>query len=64
MVVEADTIVVLKRLLDRHVGIQGMEGCGSHAGRQELVLASRSAQVLWAEGPVPVLYCSMRKGKG
>lgn len=32
-VVEADTMKALKRLLDRLEGMQGIEGCGSHAGR-------------------------------
>lgn len=40
VLVEADTIRALKRFLDRHVDMLGMEGYGSHAGRDSLVSCS------------------------
>lgn len=37
--------------------MQGLEGYGSSAGRRDLFnLSSCSAQSLWTEGPVPVLF--------
>lgn len=55
---EANTIAVLQKLLDRHVTMRRMEGYGSNAGRDGLILASHSAQTSWAEEPAPMLYCS------
>lgn len=51
MVVKAYTTVEFRRLLDRHMDMQGMD----HVQADELILASCLAQTLWAEGPVAVL---------
>lgn len=49
-----------KMLLDGYTDIQEMDGYQSHAGRRDSFnLASSSAEILWAEGPVPVLHCSV-----
>lgn len=37
--------------------MQGMEGIDSHAGREDqYILASYSAQTVWAVGSIPVLH--------
>lgn len=56
VLVVADMIVVFKRLVDKHMDMQGLEGDGLCAGRQDLCFASCSAETLWAEGPAPVMY--------
>lgn len=57
VVVEPDTIVAFKRLLERLMDVQEMEGCGSHTDRGDYFnLVSHLAQTLWS---VPVLHCSM-----
>lgn len=59
MVVGTDRIMVLKRLLHRHMKVQGIEGYGSCTGRQDqLILVSCPAKTLWADGLIPVLYGS------
>lgn len=51
VVVKAYTTVEFRRLLDRHMDMQGID----HVQADELILASCLAQTLWAEGPVAVL---------
>lgn len=38
VVVQVDTIIVFKRLLDRHMDMQGMARYGSHVGKREITL--------------------------
>lgn len=52
VVMEADTLGVFKKLLDRHMDIQEMEEHGSQAG----FMFSTDIE---AEGPVPTLYSCM-----
>lgn len=54
--VEADAIMLFKRLLDIHTNMQELEEYGSHAGTIDLFnLESCSAQILLIEWPVPAL---------
>lgn len=63
VVVEAETIVVFKRIFDRHMNMQGMGEYRSCAGRgDQSNLASCWAWTSWDEGPVSVLYCSIFNG--
>lgn len=56
VVVDADTIVAFKMLLDRHIEMQEFEGYGSVKADEINVhhVASCSAQTLWTKGLVPV----------
>ena len=59
-VVEADTIVTFKGHLDKYMNRMGIEGYGPRKSRGFLFRqAAWSMQVWRAEGPVPVLYCSL-----
>lgn len=51
VVVEADTILAFKGLLDRHMYIQGIDRYGLHASRRDLfILALCLAWTLWDKG--------------
>lgn len=52
-------LVAIKRLLNMHMDMQGMEEYGLCARRYVMVLASCSAQTLWTKEPILPLYCSM-----
>lgn len=51
VLVQADTIVALKVLLDGYINMQGMEAFGS--------CASCWVHILWAKEPDPILHCSV-----
>lgn len=57
VVVEATTTVLLKRLLDRHNNMQGMERYEYMQAEVNLIW-HHSTQTSWAEGPVALHYCS------
>lgn len=56
LVIEPDTIVALKRLLGRQLDMKAMVGYELYTSKEEVILASCSAQTERAEGPVPVLF--------
>lgn len=51
----ADTLVAFKRLLVRHMEMQGIEGCGLGTGWSWHHVQYDTG----VKGPAPVLYCSM-----